>query len=1425
MDTIPGTAGDDNIVGTVDETTATANTFSVADSINGAGGSGDTLQISIADIGGARSYTPTQITNIEKLRVINSEGTKANDVTFDLTATSGLKTVEASSSAVSPITFNNIETAAVALGAISNAAAIAFNVKAAALTGTSDTVNLSLTSNTGGVTVNTNGTGFEAANITVSGTNTGALIGSGAAIKTATITGSGSLVIGGADLTALTLMDASTSSADVTYDATALNATLKGGSGNDNLTDGAGNDVITAGAGNDTVTGGTGNDNIDGGAGNDIVILTAATKEDSVVGGDGTDQLSISTAIAYSATTATDESINIKGFEALTTSAAITQNMLGLSANNTITSFVIGAAGETILQNAAISSVTGSTAGTVTLGLKTNGTADTLAITVGDVDANPAAARTIGVNATQYETVTINSVAADGNRVNFGVTNAGDGVTAAVDATATQLKSLTVTGSKNLTVVGSGKDTALTTINAADFSGTTLSLTGFATASTGSAMTVTATGAYSATVTTGGGADSITGGSGNDNLSGNDGNDTINGGIGNDTLAGGSGNNVLNGGSGNDSITATTGNDSVDGGDGNDTISVGDGTNTVVGGAGNDTITTGINADSVNGGDGDDTITTDQGNDTVDAGSGNDNINVGAGNDSVSAGSGNDTLTGGTGDDTLIAGDGNDIISITSLTNGDSVDGGAGNDRLTITTIASDATPTGITSIEDFRVTTLGGTATSITVDLTNVTGITGLQTTIAQNDGTSLTLKAAPSTMTALTLTDGGVGTTDTLTVAYRSGPTSLTVTPVGNVVGATSITSLNAPLTISGRTNQNLANDADVLYTGAAAQVNKFGNLTTDATTITINTQALPTPVAGAELTVGTITDNVLTSLNVSGATNADVTVGATTTTAAEFASLTLASGQNATTTFGGLTASGATAATFTLNQGNAGTLTLGADLSATAAALTVRGTMGDQVSGTLQKIIGASISSSIMSVGAGATITLPTLEVGATGTTATIGSVSITAGAGSVVSQTIGTTKAPTTIGPITADGAGRVDVTLGATGGPTTSSGASTQGAISGSAMTSPLSSFRVDGALAVAQLSIVGGAGNDSLVGGTLADVITAGAGVDTLTGGNGLDIFIFNVGDSNPVYGAADASSGQDTLTANGKDGAGNNELLRFVITSADTTWAMDHILVGTGAATGVQAVAGTATAANTKGFAATTVLVQTGTTTAAGTNNADAFDIVVNVNTGLSATEARDISQIVLTGTVGADSLTTGKQNDTINGGSGADTITAGAGADRIDVGSSTTDIDRVVQAAASSGGFTAPGTNTIATTTFDVVTSFSASDILQLGQYTSFGTAADNVASSTLGTVATTLVGLAVGANSVGFVRGTYTAAVINNGVTTTAGSFVGSATGSDLLVVYDGDATLATTALEAVVLVGVGANPVTGSGAGLLTIGNGG
>jgi hypothetical protein len=172
-----------------------------------------------------------------------------------------------------------------------------------------------------------------------------------------------------------------------------------------------------------------------------------------------------------------------------------------------------------------------------------------------------------------------------------------------------------------------------------------------------------------------------------------------------------------------------------------------------------------------------------------------------------------------------------------------------------------------------------------------------------------------------------------------------------------------------------------------------------------------------------------------------------------------------------------------------------------------------------------------------------------------------------------------------------------------------------------------------------------------------------------MTTGADADIVVINDGDSDPVYAGQKVSLGQDTVADNTI--VPTAATLQFNITSLDTTWSdLTHIMVGTNGAT-INISQASATQGNTDGFLATTVLVQTGTPAAAGVNNADAQDIVVVMNSAVNITQAQAISQVNLTGTSGADTLTTGALNDTVDGGAGADTVDAGDGSDRVVVSS----------------------------------------------------------------------------------------------------------------------------------------------------------
>lgn len=189
-----------------------------------------------------------------------------------------------------------------------------------------------------------------------------------------------------------------------------------------------------------------------------------------------------------------------------------------------------------------------------------------------------------------------------------------------------------------------------------------------------------------------------------------------------------------------------------------------------------------------------------------------------------------------------------------------------------------------------------------------------------------------------------------------------------------------------------------------------------------------------------------------------------------------------------------------------------------------------------------------------------------------------------------------------------------------------------------------------------------------------------------------------------------------------------------------------------------------------------------------------------------------------VINGGAGADVLSGGAGNDTIVTNGGGDTVTGGTGADSITLGTGTDTL--VLAALGDSGTFAlnAGAVNSVSTSGMDIVSGIAAGDVIKLAAYT--GTADSTAADLVLDTdVATQLVtgvagGSLPGANSIGTLRGAY------NSVT---GAFVGNAAGADLILIYDANAALATTAYEGVVLVGGGALTVsvTAGAGGFLTL----
>jgi hypothetical protein len=1288
VDNVIGGSGDDLVLGTIDTTTATNNVWSTADVINGGEGS-DTLQIAVAN-SGAVVYTPALITNMEAVRVVS---TAAAAPTFDLTAVDGLTSVELSSSA-NGSDIDNLTTTATKLSAVANTGNSDFSFKAAALVGTDTSIDLTLTSNAGNVTVGAqnlgvagNGAGIETVNITAIGVNTaGRYVVVSTVVKTLNVGGSGSLTINVNDMPGVTTLNAANNAGGVNYNASASNATLTGGTGNDVLSDGAGNDVISGGAGNDTLTGGPGNDNIDGGAGDDVAVLSSVTVDDTVTGGEGTDTLSLAAGTTYTAVLSSGSGIS--GFETISNAggAAVTQNMSGLGAN-TITTLALGAAGglTATIQEGAITTVsTALGSGGATLGLKTDSAADALTVGLGAAGG----VRALTLAALDYETLNISSTGTDGNSVQLADTEASYLATTAAEIaartaaatarTASDLTTLNITGDKNLTVTDSAKSTALATVNAADFTGATLTVTAN---DSNAAMTVTANSGTRATITTGDGADTVTVGDGGTALT-----NTITTGKGNDIVTSGAGADIINVGTG-----ATAGANNVTSGAGADNITAGDGADIIDAGAGDDIISTAKGADSITAGTGDDNVTTTDGNDTVVGGTGNDIISTGKGADSITAGdgndvitagsgsdyadggTGNDTFTMGTGDDTVVGGAGNDGITLTSLTNGDNIDGGADTDTLTLTAIASSTTPKNIVGIENLNVTTLGGGGTAITVNLTNVSDVKTLTATENSNS-VIMTVSNLPETLTTINLADSSSG--DTLAASYSSGPTALTLNSYGLANANTNITSLNAPLTINSKMATTLAGTAQAY---SAAPVTTLGAMSTDATTITINSEAIAANlgVGAVEFTIGAISDAVLESITINTGANTDnvVSTNDITTTSAEFASATInvGGGSGATLQIGEIIANSATTVSLGVTVGDQAQLQLGNGAANTfnAADLTVSGSLGAQSTLTSsQKIVANDIVSNTWTAGAGTAATIPAVEVDAA--TGTIGASSLTSGIAGNIIQAIGSTTTPLTIGTVTLAGSGTTRVTLGATSAATVAAtGASTQGAVSAAGMTSSLSSASIDATASVANVVITGGSGNDIITAGTLDDSITAGTGVDNvnlraLNLAANSRIYI-NSGDSNAVAsGINDTSTGQDIIDFFDVAGAGLDQIT-VSGTSTDASWIHStHVLVG--AATGGTQVVGVAGA-----YLARAMLVQFGnpaTTT-------DVFDIVADVSSDSGNTAAfanngalQGAVSVNLTGSAAADTLTMGNLGDTVAGGAGADTILGGTGADVLDGG-----------------------------------------------------------------------------------------------------------------------------------------------------------
>ena len=205
--------------------------------------------------------------------------------------------------------------------------------------------------------------------------------------------------------------------------------------------------------------------------------------------------------------------------------------------------------------------------------------------------------------------------------------------------------------------------------------------------------------------------------------------------------------------------------------------------------------------------------------------------------------------------------------------------------------------------------------------------------------------------------------------------------------------------------------------------------------------------------------------------------------------------------------------------------------------------------------------------------------------------------------------------------------------------------------------------------------------------------------------------------------------------------------------------------------------------------------------------------NVVTDAGTGDDTITTGAGNDTVTTAGAGADTISTGAGNDDVTGGTGADVINVGAGTDTI----------RLASGAGATGGDTgvfalgSGATNSISTAAIDVVTGMGVGDVVQLTtSYTgNAGAAAGLIANGITGNTVATTGGITLTDNTLHVIRGTYDS---------DADTFVGSATGTDSIFAFDSDATVGTTAYEAIVLVGYVQATVTGIGgnAGAVTLG---
>jgi len=565
---------------------------------------------------------------------------------------------------------------------------------------------------------------------------------------------------------------------------------------------------------------------------------------------------------------------------------------------------------------------------------------------------------------------------------------------------------------------------------------------------------------------------------------------------------------------------------------------------------------------------------------------------------------GSNSFTGTSGNDTFDAG--LSTSSLQTLNSGDRLDGGAGTDEI-IAILNTNVTPTTFAGIENVFVT---ATATA-TLDLAAATGVTSVTsqgstaaTTISGiSKSVNVTLRDSAQAQTVTRTDVSGTADSNTVNISNLSQLTTVATTLAGietltlnSTGGASAIGLLTAantksliitgdkavtivdaiatttPITSVNASAHTAVDGVGVVFTGGfnGANMTVTGGAGNDSFKFLAAGTVLADGGAGNDTFTFDGTATLTTSDSVAGGAGISDTISTTTAEAIAFTAvpttyaisgierLTLSDalvGGNAITLANidtninritqTLANTNAGTATFNFNSvANAGPATLANTLAALGATTAVAAGLGTTDSLTILNVGGAvsALGDLALTTTGFETVTINTSQASGAATTQTVAAIAMTATGSSAPALVFTGANAITLSGAVT-NTAGSIDASgLTGTTGLTMVTGQNTASTIAGSpnndtlfgAITSSLSQ------------TISGGAGNDAITAGGGSDVITGGDGNDTLTPGAGSD----NVdgGSGNDIVAMAGNMSSGDTLV--GGDGT---DTLSFTGTVAHT--------------------------------------------------------------------------------------------------------------------------------------------------------------------------------------------------------------------------------------------------------------------------------